>query len=143
MVVSFPKSLAWFCLNSLQIFISALVASILYLLVFLRLRGIVRARAPSTSIASAKEELHDKYEHRLARQMLLYPVCIQSTARPSHLTRVSQIAYTIMIIPITTCRFLAWSGRYVPFSATIFRCDLQYSLALVTNSLFLVTLSTF
>src|SRR5712671_2681283 len=100
MVVSFPKSLAWFCLNSLQIFISALVASILYLLVFLRLRGIVRARAPSTSIASAKEELHDKYEHRLARQMLLYPVCIQSTARPSHLTRVSQIAYTIMIIPI-------------------------------------------
>ncbi|KAH9963805.1 hypothetical protein BC827DRAFT_1266148 [Russula dissimulans] len=98
-------------LDYMVIFMSALLASILYSFVFLRLRGIVRARAPSTSIASAKEELHEKYEHRLARQMLLYP-----------------IAYTIMIIPITCCRFLAWSGHNVPFAATVFS-DFVYLLS--------------
>jgi hypothetical protein len=65
-------------LISYQMFISALLAFILYLLVFLKLRGIVRAQAFSTSVAAAAKERDEKYEHKLARQMLLYPVGIQS-----------------------------------------------------------------
>ena len=57
-------------------FISALFAFILYSLVFLKLRGIVRAHPSSTSIASRAQERNEKYEHKLARQMLLYPACI-------------------------------------------------------------------
>ncbi len=57
-----------------QLFVSALLSFILYLLVFLKMRGIVRAQLPSTSVASADREREEKYEHKLARQMLLYPV---------------------------------------------------------------------
>lgn len=58
-------------------FISAGLAFILYSLVFLKSRGIVRARSSLTSVASVKEESNQKYEHRLARQMLLYPASVQ------------------------------------------------------------------
>jgi len=71
--------------------------------VFLKLRGIVRAQAFSTSVAAAAKERDEKYEHKLARQMLLYP-----------------IAYTILILPIACCRFSEWTGHSVPFAATIF-----------------------
>ncbi|KAI9442654.1 hypothetical protein H4582DRAFT_2073251 [Lactarius indigo] len=90
-------------LDYMVMFISALLAFILYLLVFLKMRGIVRAQALSTSLASADRERNEKYEHKLARQMLLYPV-----------------AYTILILPIACCRFSAWSGHEVPFGVTIF-----------------------
>ncbi|KAH9062413.1 hypothetical protein EDB87DRAFT_300979 [Lactarius vividus] len=90
-------------LDYMVMFISALLAFILYLLVFLKMRGIVRAQALSTSVASADRERNEKYEHKLARQMLLYPV-----------------AYTILILPIACCRFSAWSGHEVPFGVTIF-----------------------
>jgi hypothetical protein len=56
--------------------VSALFAFILDTFVFLKLRGIVRERASSTSMASADQERKEKYEHRLARQMLLFPVCV-------------------------------------------------------------------
>jgi hypothetical protein len=58
---------------------SALFAFILDSFVFWRLRGIVRERASSTSITSesVNQERNEKYEHRLARQMLLYPACVQ------------------------------------------------------------------
>ena len=61
-------------------FISALLAFILYLLVFLKMRWVVRAqaRSSSTSVASADRVRNEKYEHKLARQMLLYPVGAQS-----------------------------------------------------------------
>ena len=65
-----------------QIFISALLTFILYLLVFWKMRGIVRSQAFSTSVASADRERKEKYEHKLARQMLLYPVSVQP-ASPS------------------------------------------------------------
>ncbi|KAH8994661.1 hypothetical protein EDB86DRAFT_3167243 [Lactarius hatsudake] len=90
-------------LDYMVMFISALLAFILYLLVFLKMRGIVRAQAHSTSVASADQERNEKYEHKLARQMLLYP-----------------IAYTILILPIACCRFFAWTGHEVPFGVTIF-----------------------
>jgi len=89
-------------LDYMIMFISAGLAFILYSLVFLKSRGIVRARSSLTSVASANEESTKKYEHRLARQMLLYP-----------------IAYTIMILPIAFCRFLSWTGHHVPFAMTI------------------------
>ncbi|KAH9163931.1 hypothetical protein EDB89DRAFT_2078399 [Lactarius sanguifluus] len=90
-------------LDYMVMFISALLAFILYLLVFLKMRGIVRAQVHSTSVASADRERNEKYEHKLARQMLLYPV-----------------AYTILILPIACCRFSAWTGHEVPFGVTIF-----------------------
>ncbi|KAN0135446.1 hypothetical protein V8E53_006725 [Lactarius tabidus] len=90
-------------LDYMVMFISALLAFILYLLVFLKLRGVVRAQAFSTSVAAAAKERDEKYEHKLARQMLLYP-----------------IAYTILILPIACCRFSEWTGHSVPFAATIF-----------------------
>jgi hypothetical protein len=57
-------------------FISAVFAFTLYTLVFLKLRGIVRARARSKSIVSGEQENREKYEHRIARQMLLFPACV-------------------------------------------------------------------
>ena len=62
-------------------FISALLAFILYLLVFWKMRGIVHSQAlsESTLIASADQKRNERYEHKLARQMLLYPVGAQST----------------------------------------------------------------
>jgi hypothetical protein len=59
-------------------FMSAVFAFTLYTLVFLKLRGIVRARARSTSIVSREQASREKYEHRLARQMLLFPACVLS-----------------------------------------------------------------
>jgi hypothetical protein len=59
-------------------FISAVFSFILYTLVFLKLRGIVRAQALRRTIVSADQERDERYEHRLARQMLLYPACILS-----------------------------------------------------------------
>jgi len=88
-------------LDYMIMFMSAVFAFTLYTLVFLKLRGIVRARARSTSIVSREQASREEYEHRLARQMLLFP-----------------IAYTIMIIPITGCRFSAWAGHNVPFGLT-------------------------
>lgn len=90
-------------LNYMVMFISAMLAFTLNLLAFLKMRGIVRAQAPSTSVASASRERNEKYEHKLARQMLLYP-----------------LAYTILILPIACCRFSAWTGHEVPFAVTIF-----------------------
>ena len=58
-------------------FMSALLAFILYSLVYLKLRGIVHARTPSTSIASACLERDEKYEHKVARQMLLFPASVR------------------------------------------------------------------
>jgi hypothetical protein len=54
-------------------YICAFFMFVLYSLVYLKLRGIVRARTPSTSIASANRERNKEYEHKLARQMLLFP----------------------------------------------------------------------
>ena len=71
------KLLNWFSLRISQAFISALLAFILYSLVFLKLRGIVRDRASSPSNTSVHQERNEKYEHRLARQMLLYPACVR------------------------------------------------------------------
>ncbi|KAN0107003.1 hypothetical protein V8E52_010605 [Russula decolorans] len=92
--------------------ISAILAFILYSFVFLKLRGIVRERASSTTTTPADKErtLKENYEHRLARQMLLFP-----------------IAYTIMIVPLTLCRVLAWAGHDVPFGFSVFS-DITYLL---------------
>ncbi|KAI9457101.1 hypothetical protein BJY52DRAFT_522120 [Lactarius psammicola] len=109
-------------LDYMVMFISALLAFILYFLVFLKMRGIVRSQALSTSVASADRERDEKYEHKLARQMLLYPV-----------------AYTILILPIACCRFSAWSGHKVPFGVTIFSAFIYLLSGLVHVILFAST----
>jgi hypothetical protein len=49
---------------------------ILYTLVYLKLRGIARARTPSTFVAHTNQERNEEYEHKLARQMLLFPASV-------------------------------------------------------------------
>ncbi|KAI0295876.1 hypothetical protein B0F90DRAFT_1637285, partial [Multifurca ochricompacta] len=111
-------------LDYLVMFISALLEIILYTLVFLKLRGIVRSQSPLTSVASADQERTEKYEHRIARQMLLYPACV---------------AYTILILPIACCRFSAWTGHEVPFAVTIFSDFIYLLSGLVHVILFATT----
>jgi hypothetical protein len=65
-------------------FISAVVTFILYMLVFLKLRGTVRAQRGSNSSISTEQERNEIYEHRLARQMLLYPACVVSYIPSPH-----------------------------------------------------------
>ncbi|KAI0259228.1 hypothetical protein BC834DRAFT_641977 [Gloeopeniophorella convolvens] len=101
-------------LDYMVMFLSALFSFILYTLVFIRQRGIVRGQG-STSVETLVDQAKEKYEHRLARQMLLYP-----------------IAYTILILPIACSRFSAWAGHDVPFAATIFS-DFIYLLAGVVH----------
>jgi len=64
-------------LDYMVAFMSALSAFILDAFVFLKLRGIVRERASSTSMTLVDQDRNEKYEHRLARQMLLFPACVQ------------------------------------------------------------------
>ncbi|KAI0256435.1 hypothetical protein BJV78DRAFT_1278922 [Lactifluus subvellereus] len=128
-------------LDYMVMFLSAVYAFVLYSLVFLKLRGIVRAQARSTSIVSRDQERNERYEHRLARQMLLYPARILSNNPSPHPNLSSQIAYTVMIIPITCCRFSAWAGHYVPSSLTVLS-DFVYLLSgLVHVILFVSTRS--
>jgi hypothetical protein len=96
----------------------------LYSLVFLRLRGNIIvigwyvAFRRASNVKNAPWRGLDFTDNRMmiiARQMLLYPV-----------------AYTIIILPIATARFTAFSGHDVPFEATIF-CDTVFLLSGTVN----------
>jgi len=89
-------------LDYILMYICALFMFILYTLVYLKLRGIVRAQTRSTFVGSTNQERKEEYDHKLARQMLLFP-----------------ISYTIMTLPIGLCRVIAWSGHRVSFSLSI------------------------
>jgi len=99
-------------LDYMIMFISAILSFILYSLVFLRLRGniivsgwyIAFRRANNVKNAPWRgHESTDNHMIIIAKKMLLYPV-----------------AYTIVILPISAARFTAFSGKKVPFAATIF-----------------------
>jgi hypothetical protein len=57
-------------------YVCALFMFILYTLVYLKLRGIARARMPSTFVPPTNQERNEAYEHKLARQMLLFPASV-------------------------------------------------------------------
>ncbi|KAL5507484.1 ATG5 [Sanghuangporus vaninii] len=107
-----------FVLEYMIMFISAVASFILYVLVFLKLRGNLLVAGGRFRFRSvAKESAWMPYQNyeaselrvhmvSVAKHMLLYP-----------------IAYMILIVPIAACRFAEWTGHKVPLDAIIFRHD--------------------
>jgi hypothetical protein len=114
-------------LDYITMFISSAVNFILYLLVFLRLkgneavvkwhRGLVGAKATD---ADREREYEDDHLLAIAKHMLLYPV-----------------AFTVMFIPIAIVRFLAWTGHSVPLVFTVFTSCLFLLSGVVNVALFI------
>jgi len=109
-------------------FLSAILSFILYTLVFLRMRGNLVVNGLHVRFRFAKNEdwrgrlFAQNYALKIAKQMLLYPV-----------------AYTVVILPITVTRFCEWSGRSVPFAATIFSDAVFLLSGMVNVGLFCAT----
>ncbi|KAL5523555.1 hypothetical protein ACEPAG_7728 [Sanghuangporus baumii] len=123
-----------FLLEYMIMFISAVASFILYVLVFLKLRGNLlvaggRFRFRSVAKASAwmpyqNNETSDLRVHMVsvAKHMLLYP-----------------IAYMILIVPIAACRFAEWTGHEVPFDAIVFSDSVFLLSGFVNTLLFVLT----
>jgi hypothetical protein len=114
-------------LDYITMFVSSTVNFILYLLVFLRLkgneavlkwhRGMVGTKATKTD---REREYDDSKLLSIGRHMLLYP-----------------IAFTIMFIPIAVVRFSAWTGRSIPLEFTIFSSSLSLLSGIINVILFI------
>jgi len=114
-------------LDYLMMFVSSAVNFVLYLLVFLRLkgneavnkwrRGLVGAKATATD---REREYEDDQLLAIGRHMLLYP-----------------IAFTIMFIPVAIARFSAWSGHSIPLAFTVFSSSLFLLSGIVNVVLFI------
>lgn len=114
-------------LDYVTMFVSSTVNFILYLLVFLRLkgneavikwhRGLVGAKATD---ADREREYDDDQLLTIGRHMLLYP-----------------IAFTIMFIPIAIVRFSAWTGHSIPLEFTIFSSALFLLSGIINVVLFI------
>ncbi|KAI8985552.1 hypothetical protein BD414DRAFT_488459 [Trametes punicea] len=104
-------------LDYMIMFISALLSFVMYVLVFLRLRGNVMLHGWRLSFrfrrgpAGPAPKSVDTHAINVAKGMLLYP-----------------LAYTIMILPIAISRFSEWMGHEVPFAVTI-ACDAIFLLS--------------
>jgi len=102
-------------LDYLIMFLAAFFSAVLYILIFLRLRGKVR-RPRSTSESPAAECSLSMQAEAIAEQMVLYP-----------------LVYVIIIIPTACAQFATWGGSHVPVAATIF-CSAIFHLSGVLNS---------
>ncbi|KAI0344550.1 hypothetical protein BDW22DRAFT_1482756 [Trametopsis cervina] len=121
--ISEEYSISRYTLDYMFMFASAFLSFVLYSLVYFKLRGNIvtvgsrmrfrmhRSNDTSRGLAA------DSQIVSVAKTMLLYPV-----------------AYTIIILPIAVCRFMDWSGRPIPFAATIFS-DVVYLLSGTINVL--------
>jgi len=115
-------------LDYLIMFLAAFFSSVLYALIFLRLRGIIcrqgwLIRFRRSSEQDATEGAKNMQADALARQMVLYPV-----------------AYTIIILPTACAQFATWAGRSVPASVTVF-CSAIFHLSGVLNAtIFIIAL---
>jgi len=126
-----PYSAEHITLDYMFMFMSSTFSFILYLLVFLRLRGNIvlsgwyiafRTVNKSKNAIWRGRNFADDHMMTIARQMMLYPV-----------------AYTITILPISVARFCGWRGRSkVPFAVTIF-CDVIFLLSGMVNVTLFVT----
>jgi len=108
-------------------FMAATFSFVLYMLIFLRLRGniIVENRRVSfrfNKISAWRGQQFEKQAMTIARQMLLYPV-----------------AYTILILPIAASRFSAFGGDDVPFEVTVFSAAVFLLSGIVNVTLFSTT----
>jgi len=103
-------------LDYLFMFLAAFSCFIIHGLIHLRLRGNMtmegwRMKFYKRALERPSGYLFEDKGMTIAGQMLLFP-----------------IAYSIMISPIAVARFAAWSGRTVPFEATVF-CETVFLLA--------------
>jgi hypothetical protein len=118
-------------LDYLFMFLTAFISFILYILIFLQLRGTIvqngwRICFRKTSEPEASNWLSLKFPDdqamRIAKQMSFYP-----------------IAYVILVFPLATSRFASWAGNNVPFEVTIFTAAIFLLSGLVNTVLFATT----
>ncbi|OCH89019.1 hypothetical protein OBBRIDRAFT_794688 [Obba rivulosa] len=115
-------------LDYMFMFSSAVVTFVLYLLIFLNLRGNIWVNGWRVSFSFPRDAERaasrgvDDHAMKVAKQMLLYP-----------------LSYTIMILPIGVCRFMEWAGHDVPFTATIFSDAIYLTSGVANVILFAVT----
>jgi len=118
-------------LNYLFMFLTAFTSFVLYILIFLKLRGNLvrvgwrvyfrRSIGAGSTICTSRKILDDQ-GLRVAKQMLLYPV-----------------VYSILVFPIASARFASWAGNHVPFEVTIFTASIFLLSGLVNVVLFTST----
>jgi len=114
-------------MDYLAMFMCAFLSLILYILVFLRMRGNIVVVGRHVSLRwKIESEWGGRYlDDRalvVAKNMLLYPV-----------------GYSSVIIPIAAARFSDWTGHKVPFAVTIL-CDCVFLLSgLINVTLFCIT----
>jgi len=108
-----------FATSYLIMFVSAACSFILYLLVFLRLRG-------NISVSTLyKIEFHRRPKVRLGRTSDGTYIVTDDQRVESHLTKVAKhmlwypLVYTVLVLPQAASRFSGFSGASVPFSVTI------------------------
>ncbi|KAJ3553396.1 hypothetical protein NM688_g3634 [Phlebia brevispora] len=131
-------------LDYMFMFIAGFSSSILYILVFLRLRGNillegrrVRFRAHHRSDVNTGLSA-DNHTIKVAKLMLLYPVRPPSLM-PDAVANVEQLAFIAIVVPIAVCRFAEWSGHTVSFTATVFSDSVYLLSGLVNVLLFVFT----
>ena len=99
-------------------FASAGFSFVLYLLVFLRLRGNI------TVSAGHKIHFHKRPKVRVGRTNTGTYIVTEDRRIESHLTTVGKqmlwhpIAYTVLVLPFAASRCASFSGKEVPFSVT-------------------------
>jgi len=101
-------------LDYLIMFLAAFVSTVLYVLIFLRLRGKIRRRRSTAQ--SPTDSAKSSQADAIAKQMVLYP-----------------LVYVIIIIPTACTQFATWAGSQVPVAATVF-CSAIFHLSGVLNS---------
>ncbi|KAF8170282.1 hypothetical protein K438DRAFT_2024468 [Mycena galopus ATCC 62051] len=113
-------------LDYMFMFLAAAFSFVLYLLVFLRMRGnivVFEGRISFKKTGAAwKGKQVDNQALTIAKQMLLYPV-----------------AYTILILPIAASRFSSFAGHDVAFGVTIFSDAVFLLSGIVNVTLFSMT----
>ncbi|KAI0352341.1 hypothetical protein OH77DRAFT_800663 [Trametes cingulata] len=115
-------------LDYMIMFISAFLSFVMYVLIFLRLRGNIVLHGwrvsfrfrPNASEPAPKSV--DTHVINVAKKMLLYPV-----------------AYTILLVPIAICRFTEAMGHEVPYAMTIISDSIFLLSGFVNVVLFLTT----
>ncbi|KAI0629246.1 hypothetical protein C8Q77DRAFT_1065995 [Trametes polyzona] len=114
-------------LDYMIMFLSALLSFIMYVLVFLRMRGNIMLHGWRVSFRFGPQppELApksvDTHAVNVAKSMLLYP-----------------LAYMILVLPIAISRFAEWMGHEVPFAVTMI-CDSIFLLSGFVNVVLFLT----
>ena len=128
-----------FATSYLLMFTSAGLSSILYLLVFFRLRGNI------TISSGYKFHFHRRPKVRVGRTSNGTYIMTGDQRVEGHLTRVAKhmlwypIVYTLVILPLASARFSAFNGANVPTSVTVVTASLFMLHGFINTILFCST----